>query len=404
MPREKTSRFLKITFLVLASAAASVAQAPPSSGEVMRNRIMRAKALIATRNYNGSIFELENIRRETADQAVQGVVNVLLMHCFLEQGDYRRAHDFLDGFFDGVRDNKPGAAENYYLVAGQVVKGARMQTERYRSLGLNASDRSLPTEAGNDIEKIRDMLERVAEQAKELVKIKDQSSNASSLLEETSNARAALARDDFDSNRWKEESADAREMFSTSRSVILSAVEGEGSLPVTDTVAQRPVSTLPVGNQRSGPSEKQTVTVEVVSIPVVDDRKEPETVVTGSGVKPVRERRVISSPEWRSNSEPGPAQPSPDQPLSVGSLSGFAIQRTEPVYPPKGRSSNASGTVRVELIVSEDGSVAQVTNVTGPQQLTSPSIDAAQKWRFAPFKKDGRPTKAVGYLEFSYTP
>lgn len=403
MPREKTNYFL-MTFFAIALALSANAQTAPTSGEVMRNRIMRAKALIATRNYNGSIFELENIRRETADPAVQGVVNVLLMNCYLEQGDYRRAHDFLDGFFDGLKNGKPNASEYYFLVAGQVVKGARMQTERYKSLGLSASDRNLPTEAGNDIEKMRDMLERVAEQAKELVKIKEQSANASSLLEEASNARATLARDDYDSNRWKEESADAREMLSTSRSVILSAVEGEGSMPVTDTVAQRPAPPMPMGNLPAGPSEKQTVTVELISIPVVEDQKKPDTTGgSGMGTKPVRDRRVINSPQWQGGLEGPPVPPVLEEPLAAGSLLGFATQKSAPIYPSNARSSRITGSVRVELTVAEDGSVEQVTNVTGPVQLTSAAIDAAQKWRFKPFKKDGKPSRATGFIDFNFT-
>src|SRR4051794_6742378 len=47
----------------------------PTSGDVMRDRIMKAKAYIAVRNYSAAIYELENIRKESADQALQGVVN-----------------------------------------------------------------------------------------------------------------------------------------------------------------------------------------------------------------------------------------------------------------------------------------------------------------------------------------
>src|SRR5215203_3902947 len=49
---------------------------PPTSGDVMRGRISKAKAFIAVKNYNAAIYELENIRRETNDQTVYGVLNV----------------------------------------------------------------------------------------------------------------------------------------------------------------------------------------------------------------------------------------------------------------------------------------------------------------------------------------
>src|ERR1700733_8841713 len=57
----------------------------PTSGDIMRERISKAKAFIVVRNYNAAIYELENIRKETSDAAVNGVVNVLLMDSYLEQ-------------------------------------------------------------------------------------------------------------------------------------------------------------------------------------------------------------------------------------------------------------------------------------------------------------------------------
>ena len=50
-------------------------------------------------------------------------------------------------------------------VAGQVVKGARSRVERYRALGLSISDRTLPLEAPNDLEKMRETLELVITQS-----------------------------------------------------------------------------------------------------------------------------------------------------------------------------------------------------------------------------------------------
>ena len=50
---------------------------PPTAAEIMRERISKAKAFIAVRNYNAAVYELENIRRETSDPSVQAVVTVL---------------------------------------------------------------------------------------------------------------------------------------------------------------------------------------------------------------------------------------------------------------------------------------------------------------------------------------
>src|SRR5215203_2523289 len=54
----------------------------PTAAEIMRDRISKAKAFIAVRNYNAAIYELENIRRETSDASVNAVANVLLMNSY----------------------------------------------------------------------------------------------------------------------------------------------------------------------------------------------------------------------------------------------------------------------------------------------------------------------------------
>ena len=43
------------------------------------------------------------------------------------------------------------------------------------------------------------------------------------LLEEASNSRSMLARDDYDARRWRDEIADSRETMANSRSVVVDA-------------------------------------------------------------------------------------------------------------------------------------------------------------------------------------
>ena len=92
MPRN-VRRFLALFILVLVSVFSRDAQ---TSADVMRARVAKAKAFIAIKNFNAAIYELEQIRRESSDPTVNGVVNVLLMNSYLEQGDYKRAQDFLN--------------------------------------------------------------------------------------------------------------------------------------------------------------------------------------------------------------------------------------------------------------------------------------------------------------------
>ncbi len=450
-------RLFASLFLVVFSLILTNAQVSPTSGDVMRGRISKAKAFIAVKNYNAAIFELENIRRETNDQTVHGVLNVLLVNCYLEQGDYKRAQDFLTTLFNDIKANKPNAAANYYAAAGQVVKGARNQSDRYKALGLMVSDRNLPTDAATDLEKMRETLEKVVEQSKTLGKDTKQSSNAFALLEETTNARSTLARDDYDAQRWKNEVADSREMLANSRSKVLNATNEP--MPETSTVSPTqiasttPTNTLPVPNNspinntpttnnpatnttainNSKPTEtvpafqpvrepvsnpettakvdKPVVTEPVKQTPKQEETKQPETAPNtstvannNSTVQTKRDRLVGKSEEKKDETNPVKTETADaGSPLKVGSLLEFAVQKTNPVYPPTAKAMRQTGVVRLEVLVDEEGKVTTVQNLSGPALLQVAAKDAVKKWKFKPFlNSEGQPVKATGYLSFNF--
>lgn len=422
-------RFCTSLFLVVFGFFTIFAQTP-TSGDVMRGRISKAKALIAVRNYNGAIYELENIRRETGDQTVHGVINVLLMNCFLEQGDYKRAQTFLSDLFNGIKSNKPNAAANYYAAAGQVIKGAKNQSERFKSLGLSVSDRNLEPLAVTDLESMRQTLEKVIDDSKIVAKDPKQTANAFALLEEAGSARGLLARDDFDSKRWQDEVADSREMLANSTSTVFNAmgdtvpttvspntVASNNSVVPTPTpisqpvksVENNPVKTLPVpANEEKSeskvemkpvPTPAETTVAKVDAEPKKENvaKKDPDPQPAKDTPKtPKRERRVEEKTDE-------PAVPTnSDGSIIVGSLLEYAVQRSTPVYPANARSMRQTGVVRVEVLIDESGQVAAVQNTSGPVLLQSAARDAVRKWRFKPFVRDGQPVKATGYLSFNF--
>jgi TonB family protein len=425
-------RFVASFFLVVFSFIVFNAQTVPTSGEVMRGRISKAKALIAVRNYNAAIYELETIRRETSDQTVHSVTSVLLMNCYLELSDYKRAQEFLGTLYNDFKSNKPNAASNYYAAAGQVIKSARNQSERYKSLGLSVSDRNLPPEALNDLEKMRETIEKVVEQSKLIAKDSKQTSNAFALLEEASNARSTLARDDFDARRWQDEVADSREMLANSRSTVLNATNETEPNQITQvsstTVASNenktvPTTTLPVPNEneisktstpvfkpvstetKTNPVNEQAAKIEKKEEPKKTEEKpkvEEKTVAENSNNK--RERRVdVKENNKDENATVGQSENSnSNEPLNVGSLLEYAVEKKNPIYPPTARTLRQTGVVKVELLIDENGQVAAVQNMSGPTLLQSAAKDAVRKWKFKPFVRDGQPVKATGYLSFNF--
>lgn len=414
-----TSVLLVFTFSILASAQ--------TSADVMRDRVAKAKAYIAVRNYNAAIYELENIRRESNDSTVRSVINVLLMNSYLDQGDYKRAQDFLKELAAPSKSNKSSAEVDYFAVAGQVVKGARNQLERYKALGLSVADRNLPLEALTDIEKMRETLETVVEQSKVLSKDKNQTSNAMALIEEATNVRSNLARDNYDAKRWKDEVADAREMLANSRSVIVNAVDGSttnaasipvsnSSLPVLSASTAKPNETnalQPIPNSSTNriinppPAEqaKTEKTNEEARKPNETKTVAPENKEAAKNSPVNRDRRTESPNSENKTETQASASDSAkrSEPLQVGSLVEYATQKTNPVYPPAAKNIRMSGIVKVELVVDETGQVAEVQKTSGPSILQRAALDAIKKWKFKPFTRDGQPIKATGFINFNFS-
>ncbi len=411
-----------------------------TSGDVMRGRVAKAKAFIAVRNYNAAIYELENIRRETGDPTVNGVINVLLMNSYLEQSDYKRAQEFLKELSSPQKLKNPNASASYFAVAGQVVKGARSQLERYRALGLSVSDRNLPLEAATDIEKMRETLEMVVAQSKTLSTDKTQTSNAMALLEEATGARSGLARDDFDVTRWKNETADARETLANSRSVVVNAVN-ETNAPIVKTEAAAANNSINNSNTTvaatTAPPQTNTVFQPVLNAstekpkisqtvaannktetPATADTKQPTQIAGAQNTEnkstPVRSRRVETAAAENSSSQnnntitqtsiaANTETSKETTPIKVGSLIEYATKKTNPVYPVSAKTLRMTGVVKVELVIDETGQVAEVAKTSGPAMLQRAATDAVRKWKFKPFVRDGESVKAMGFVSFNFS-
>lgn len=96
-------------------------------------------------------------------------------------------------------------------------------------------------------------------------------------------------------------------------------------------------------------------------------------------------------------------EPKSSSPIAVGSLIGYATQKSNPIYPPMARNMRLTGIVKVELMIDENGLVAQVQNTSGPVMLQRAAMDAARKWKFKPFIRGGQATKATGFVNFNFS-
>lgn len=110
--------------------------------------------------------------------------------------------------------------------------------------------------------------------------------------------------------------------------------------------------------------------------------------------------------------EPG-TLPSTPQPLTVPPL-GDAIQiegsvmerqlvtRVEASYPPRARAEHIQGDVRLQVRVAADGTVQDVSLVSGSPQLAGAAVAAVKQWRYRPTMRSGRPVPVVTIVEVPF--
>jgi TonB family protein len=76
-----------------------------------------------------------------------------------------------------------------------------------------------------------------------------------------------------------------------------------------------------------------------------------------------------------------------------------AKSKVQPGYPELARRMNISGTVKVEVVVSPNGTVKEARVVGGHPVLASAALDAAKKWRFEPATAE-----SSGVIDFKFEP
>ncbi|MFY9792569.1 MAG: energy transducer TonB [Candidatus Sulfotelmatobacter sp.] len=76
-----------------------------------------------------------------------------------------------------------------------------------------------------------------------------------------------------------------------------------------------------------------------------------------------------------------------------------AKSKVQPEYPELARKMNITGTVRVQVVVSPNGTVKDAKVVGGHPVLAGAALDAVKKWRFEP-----APGESTGVVEFKFEP
>jgi TonB family protein len=82
-----------------------------------------------------------------------------------------------------------------------------------------------------------------------------------------------------------------------------------------------------------------------------------------------------------------------------GEIARRVKSKVQAVYPDLARKMNITGTVKVQVLVSANGTVKEAKIVGGHPVLTNAALDAVRKWRFEPAASE-----TSGIVDFKFEP
>jgi TonB family protein len=74
----------------------------------------------------------------------------------------------------------------------------------------------------------------------------------------------------------------------------------------------------------------------------------------------------------------------------------------KPEYNIIAKQLKLAGSVHLDVVIAEDGTVEDVTVVSGNPVLAKLATDAMKRWRFTPFKSDGKAIKVVSEIAIKF--
>ena len=116
---------------------------------------------------------------------------------------------------------------------------------------------------------------------------------------------------------------------------------------------------------------------------------------------------VLGGSLTASSAPPPPPPPKAATPkrIRVGGQveSAKLIFQPKPEYPPLAKMARIQGTVRLEAIISKDGTIQDLKVVSGHPLLVKAALEAVQRWRYQPTLLNTEPVEVVTEIDVNFT-
>ena len=91
-------------------------------------------------------------------------------------------------------------------------------------------------------------------------------------------------------------------------------------------------------------------------------------------------------------------------PLRLSHISeGNLIRKVQPTYPALARSARIQGTVVLQAIISKQGTIENLTVVTGHPMLAPAAIEAVRQWRYRPYILNSEPVEVETQITVNFS-
>jgi protein TonB len=108
-----------------------------------------------------------------------------------------------------------------------------------------------------------------------------------------------------------------------------------------------------------------------------------------------------------SSAPPPPPPPKPQTPkrIRVGGQveSAKVVFGPHPEYPPLAKMARIQGTVRLDAVISKDGTIQDLKVISGHPLLVRAAMDAVTRWRYQPTLLNGEPVEVATEIDVNFT-
>jgi TonB family protein len=129
----------------------------------------------------------------------------------------------------------------------------------------------------------------------------------------------------------------------------------------------------------------------VVVVPGGKQEERPPVNVTAAASEQPLQQQPPQLIGGDANAAAWPFAPTETVKISAAVAASLLLRRTEPVYPPLAQAARFSGTVVLDVFISDAGDVQDVRVISGPSLLQDPAVDAVKEWHYKPYVLNNRP-------------